>query len=174
VKIGERTLADNEVPLLEETKDKVISPSTQPISLIDHTIEDELKANTGKKKRKVVFDAPFEEAEASSVPGDNAGTSTSVSGEGSPIDEFYESQTIDSATAQDTAARFRDTFNINSAQHVYMASELRLRDAEIAALKAKLKTAEKESVELIGLRGRVSKLETKVVAKSKDIAGLNK
>nr|GFB00003.1 hypothetical protein [Tanacetum cinerariifolium] len=47
-------------------------------------------------------------------------------------------------------------------------------DAEIAALKAKLKTAEKESVELIGLRGHVSKLETKVVAKSKEIAGLNK
>ncbi|GKA40789.1 hypothetical protein Tco_0733382 [Tanacetum coccineum] len=48
------------------------------------------------------------------------------------------------------------------------------RDAEIAALKAKLETTEKESMELSGLCGRVSELETKVVAKSEDIANLNK
>nr|GEU81994.1 hypothetical protein [Tanacetum cinerariifolium] len=34
VKISERTFADNEVPLLEETEDMVISPSAQPISLV--------------------------------------------------------------------------------------------------------------------------------------------
>ncbi|GKB19087.1 hypothetical protein Tco_0853010 [Tanacetum coccineum] len=42
-----------------------------------------------------------EGVEASSVPRDDTGTSTSAPGEGSPVDEFYESQTIDSATAQD-------------------------------------------------------------------------
>ncbi|GKB95169.1 hypothetical protein Tco_0981306 [Tanacetum coccineum] len=38
---------------------------------------------------------------ASSIPGDNVGTSTFMSDEGSHVDEFFESQTIDSATAQD-------------------------------------------------------------------------
>ncbi|GJW71409.1 hypothetical protein Tco_0128326 [Tanacetum coccineum] len=285
VKIGERTLADNKVPLLEETEDRVISLSAQPISLVDHTIEDELKANTGKKKRKgaesgsaphpseelmsslvtptpkpdVLEDSgatpdvnvqmcrvsegfvvttsnsehgdtnvslrvksplPHVAAGASSVPGDDARTFTSVSGEGSPVDEFYESQTIDSATAQDVYvpewnitidaridnpalcrnlfdhitpleywsalrnqidARFLDCFNINSAQHVCMVSELRLSsavvqqmDAEIAALKARLEIAEKEFAELSRLRSRVSELENEVMAKSKEVAGLNK
>nr|GFC24163.1 hypothetical protein [Tanacetum cinerariifolium] len=48
------------------------------------------------------------------------------------------------------------------------------RDAEIAALKANLETTKKESAELSGLRGRMSELEIKVVAKSEEIIGLNK
>ncbi|GJZ07052.1 hypothetical protein Tco_0540845 [Tanacetum coccineum] len=55
VKTDEQTLAESEVPLLEETEDMVISPSAQHISLVDHTIEDELKANMGKRKKKVAF-----------------------------------------------------------------------------------------------------------------------
>ncbi|GKF97887.1 hypothetical protein Tco_0293708, partial [Tanacetum coccineum] len=58
VKVGERTLAENEVLLLTETKDAVLSLFAQPISLVDYTIEDELKANTGKKKRKVSLMPP--------------------------------------------------------------------------------------------------------------------
>nr|GEU59725.1 reverse transcriptase domain-containing protein [Tanacetum cinerariifolium] len=50
LKVGKRTLFKNEVPLLNETEDAVISPFAQPISLVDHTIKDELKANMGKKK----------------------------------------------------------------------------------------------------------------------------
>ncbi|GJU86846.1 hypothetical protein Tco_1294392 [Tanacetum coccineum] len=45
---------------------------------------------------------------------------------------------------------------------------------EIVTLKARLETDEKESAELSGLRGRASELETEVVAKSKEVAGLNK
>nr|GEX92965.1 hypothetical protein [Tanacetum cinerariifolium] len=47
VKIGERTLVENEVSLLAQTEDMVISHSPQTIILVDHTIEDELKANMG-------------------------------------------------------------------------------------------------------------------------------
>ncbi|GKB09279.1 hypothetical protein Tco_0837591 [Tanacetum coccineum] len=218
VKVGERTLADNEVPLLEETEDMVISLFAQPISLVDHTIEDELKANAegvkilepvpttaGKSPatlRRLELQSGPEGAKSGSVPHlseefvsssltptpepdvpedsgstldvnvqtrrvperfvvttsssehgntnvslrDNAGTSTSVPGEGSHVDEIYESQTIDSAIAQDVYvpewnitndaratlrnqnnARLLDSFNINNAQHICMVSQLRLR-----------------------------------------------
>ncbi|GKC89209.1 hypothetical protein Tco_1149858, partial [Tanacetum coccineum] len=55
VKTGERTLAKDEVPLLTETKGRVISPSADIISLVDHTIQDELKAHGVKKKKRVAF-----------------------------------------------------------------------------------------------------------------------
>ncbi|GKD66676.1 hypothetical protein Tco_1308784 [Tanacetum coccineum] len=55
VKIGERTLSKNEVPLITETEDRVISPSSQTISLVDHTIQDELNVNVGKRKKIVAF-----------------------------------------------------------------------------------------------------------------------
>ncbi|GJU44695.1 hypothetical protein Tco_1201961, partial [Tanacetum coccineum] len=70
VKTGERTLAQNEVPLLKETKDRVISSSAETISLVDHTIEDELKAVTRKKKREVAFNAgppPMKRARAGGI-----------------------------------------------------------------------------------------------------------
>ncbi|GJY01856.1 hypothetical protein Tco_0360008 [Tanacetum coccineum] len=41
VKVGERTLAENEVPLITKTEDRVIFSSLQTISLVDHTIQDE-------------------------------------------------------------------------------------------------------------------------------------
>ncbi|GJR67658.1 hypothetical protein Tco_0013723 [Tanacetum coccineum] len=225
VKIGERNLADNEVPLLEETEDMVISPSVQPISLVrtdsvkiskpvptttgkspvalrrlelqsetegaesgsvPHPLEEFVSSSvtptpepdvhedsgstpdvnvqtrcvlerfvvtTSSSKRgnthvsprvksplprvtTTNLDARFiESVGASSIPEDNVGASTFEPGEGSPVDEFYESQTIDSATAQD-------------------------RDADIVALKAKLETFKKESAELSGLRSRVSALES--------------
>ncbi|GKA57245.1 hypothetical protein Tco_0756433 [Tanacetum coccineum] len=55
VKTGERTLAENEVPLMTETEDRVISPFSQTISLVDHTIQDELNVNVGKRKKRVAF-----------------------------------------------------------------------------------------------------------------------
>ncbi|GJS28779.1 hypothetical protein Tco_0489399 [Tanacetum coccineum] len=51
----ERTLADNEVPLNTKTGDRVLSPSAQTISLVDHTIQDELNFNSCKWKRGVAF-----------------------------------------------------------------------------------------------------------------------
>ncbi|GJX13807.1 hypothetical protein Tco_0205565 [Tanacetum coccineum] len=288
VNIDERTLADNAVPLLEETKDKVISPSAEPLRLVDHTIKDELKANTDKRKRKVVFDAPLVKKEGAEfgtaphpskelvssfvtptpepdvhedsgetpdvnvqtrrvperfvvttsssehgdtdvslrvksplphIPRDNAGTSAPAPGEDVYVPEWNitNDARIDNlalcrdlldhitpprywaALRNQTDAWFLDAFNINSAQHVCMVSEPRLRyeyetrsmkrfqekftessvvvqqrDAKIAALKARLERSEKESAELSGLRGRVLKLETEVVAKSEEVAYLNK
>ncbi|GKB12693.1 hypothetical protein Tco_0846616, partial [Tanacetum coccineum] len=55
VKVGERTLAENEVPLVTKTEDRIIPPSMQTISLVDHTIRDELNVNSDKKKKKVAF-----------------------------------------------------------------------------------------------------------------------
>ncbi|GKF35188.1 hypothetical protein Tco_0108388, partial [Tanacetum coccineum] len=55
VKVGERTLAENEVLLITETDDRVISPSAQTISLVDHNIQDELNVNSGKRKKRVAF-----------------------------------------------------------------------------------------------------------------------
>ncbi|GKA43412.1 hypothetical protein Tco_0736136 [Tanacetum coccineum] len=55
VKVEERTLGENEVLLVTETEDRVILPSLQTISLVDHTIRDELNVNSGKKKKKVAF-----------------------------------------------------------------------------------------------------------------------
>nr|GEW30900.1 putative transposase (putative), gypsy type [Tanacetum cinerariifolium] len=55
VKTGERTLTENEVPLNTETEDRVISPSPQTISLVDHTIQDDLNVNSGKRKKIVAF-----------------------------------------------------------------------------------------------------------------------
>ncbi|GJS34367.1 retrotransposable element Tf2 [Tanacetum coccineum] len=40
VKVGERTLAEKEVPLLTKTEDRAISPSIEIVLLVDHTIED--------------------------------------------------------------------------------------------------------------------------------------
>ncbi|GKD91111.1 hypothetical protein Tco_1366618, partial [Tanacetum coccineum] len=55
VKVGERTLAEDKVMLITETKDRVISHSPQTISLVDHTIQDELNVNSGKRKKMVAF-----------------------------------------------------------------------------------------------------------------------
>ncbi|GJT71502.1 hypothetical protein Tco_1030788 [Tanacetum coccineum] len=55
VKTSKRTLATDEVPLLTETKGQVISPSADTISLVDHTIHEELKTAGSKKKKRVAF-----------------------------------------------------------------------------------------------------------------------
>ncbi|GJU35522.1 RNA-directed DNA polymerase, eukaryota, partial [Tanacetum coccineum] len=55
-KAGERTLAAREVYLLKETEDRVIPPSSEVITVVDHTIADELKdaTRTPAALRKIV------------------------------------------------------------------------------------------------------------------------
>ncbi|GJZ18388.1 hypothetical protein Tco_0554511 [Tanacetum coccineum] len=245
----ERTLADNEVPLNTKTGDRVLSPSAQTISLVDHTIQDELNFNSCKWKRGVAFvsgsppvkkawaegivisnsqpsttgkspsalrrlsrqneqadtgsgsvapatedvtsfsvtptpervledvsddnvrtcppsghfvvlssvtadtdlpdspqvvppatsattgvNAPVGDGRRLSGSGPEAGALSATPSQGSSADDFYESQTIDSASALNVYAALRnqhdaaflDVVNINSAQHVCMVSELRL------------------------------------------------
>ncbi|GJU65957.1 hypothetical protein Tco_1252216 [Tanacetum coccineum] len=96
-------------------------------------------------------------------------------------------------------ARFLKCFNINSAQHTSMVSELRLRfehkimsrekfekkftesaaiiqqrDAEIADLKVKLEKDEREVAEVIALRQHVSELEAAATAKASKVVALIK
>nr|GEU65692.1 hypothetical protein [Tanacetum cinerariifolium] len=56
----------------------------------------------------------------------------------------------------------------------HSSAVIQQRDAEIVTLKAKLETAEKESLKVSGLRGRVSMLKVEVVDKFEEITGLNK
>ncbi|GJV55502.1 hypothetical protein Tco_1456507 [Tanacetum coccineum] len=55
VKVGERTLAENEISLITKTEDRVISPFTQTISLVDHNIQDDINVNFGERKKRVAF-----------------------------------------------------------------------------------------------------------------------
>ncbi|GJZ84127.1 hypothetical protein Tco_0649466, partial [Tanacetum coccineum] len=45
--VGKRTIAVREVYLLKETEDRVIPPSSEVITVVDHTITDELNETTG-------------------------------------------------------------------------------------------------------------------------------
>nr|GEY24856.1 hypothetical protein [Tanacetum cinerariifolium] len=141
---------------------------------------------------------------ASSIPEGNVGTSTSEQGEDNPVLCYNLLYHITlpgyrAALRNKTDARFLDSFNSNSTQHVCMVSELRLRYehkimsrerfqkkfiesymviqqryAEIIALRAKFEAVEKESAEQSGLRGRILELDAEVVAKSEEITSLNK
>ncbi|GJX14081.1 hypothetical protein Tco_0205839 [Tanacetum coccineum] len=283
VKIGEQPLAENKVPLLTETKDSVISPSPQTISLVDHTIQDKLNVNVDKRKKRVAFvselspmkrartegivisnsrpsttgksptalrrlirqsgqadtgsgtaapvteDATFSsvtptlerapeddfsdnvvplvssaqagvnvhvtepasDALDSSAPELEARALSATPSQGSSADDFYESQTIDSATAL-------NVFNINSAQHVCLVSELRVRyehkimtrekydkkftnsvaivqqrNAKIVDLKTRLEKSEDEAAKVVELLKHVSDLEVVVAVKASEVATLN-
>ncbi|GKA37284.1 hypothetical protein Tco_0723849 [Tanacetum coccineum] len=83
---------------------------------------------------------PVNETGDSSVPRTETGTSSSTLDRISLADDFYDSQTIDSATAHDIYisnwnaslcnrhdSNFHDLLNVNYALHACMVSELRLR-----------------------------------------------
>ncbi|GKB03180.1 hypothetical protein Tco_0831269, partial [Tanacetum coccineum] len=125
---------------------------------------------------------PGSRAGASSLPKNRAGTFSSAPNDGSPIDYFFECQTIDTATAQDIYvphwdaslrnrhdADFLDLLNVNSAQHAYMVSELCLRDC---FFKAVVEKAKGETAKVIGLRKWVFELEVAVVTKLDEVASL--
>ncbi|GJZ35732.1 hypothetical protein Tco_0581549, partial [Tanacetum coccineum] len=168
--------------------------------------------------------------------GPEAGVLSATLSQDSFADDFYESQTIDSAAAQNVYvpnwnvinndrlaspvtcrnlldhvtpptywaalrnqhdATFLDVVNVNSAQHLYMVSELRLRyeheimirenfekkftdsvaviqqrNAEIVVLNTRLEKSEAEAAEVIELRKRVSDLEATVAVKVGELANL--
>ncbi|GJS65862.1 hypothetical protein Tco_0680426 [Tanacetum coccineum] len=149
------------------------------------TLDTDVQTEADTVSPKVTSPIPYVQTEAkavvagfvneigtSSIPENETGASSSSLGDGSPIDDFYESQTIDSATAHDIYAylgnqidaEFLDCLNVNSAQH---------RDVKVATLKSKLKRLEGEAAYVFVLRRRVSELETEAVGRSKELAGLN-
>ncbi|GKE78870.1 hypothetical protein Tco_1544990, partial [Tanacetum coccineum] len=134
---------------------------------------------------------------------------SAIPSQGSTVDDFYESQTIDSATALNVYvpnlnitnnaqvdnlvtcrnlldqvtppgywvalrnqhdARFLDSFNIISAQHVCMVSEL---PEGCGDLRARLEKSEAEAAEVAELRKHVSNLEAIVAVKVGEVATLN-
>nr|GEV89061.1 hypothetical protein [Tanacetum cinerariifolium] len=115
---------------------------------------------------------PRYEAGTSSLLTNKTGASSSAPIDGSPIDDFFESQTIDSAIAQDinyeheivTREKFKHKF-VKSFEVVHQ------RDAKIVSLKAKVKKAKSEAGKVIKLRRQVS-LKAVAVAKSEEIVGL--
>ncbi|GKA99971.1 hypothetical protein Tco_0827965 [Tanacetum coccineum] len=125
-------------------------------------------------------------AGASSIPGSNVRTFASVPNDESPADEFYDSQTINSATAHNVY-HVRMVFELRLwYEHEIMSRErfekkftdsfvvIQQRGAKIIVLKAKLEKAEREAAEVGKLCKRVSKLEVEVVARSEEFIGLNK
>ncbi|GJX34118.1 hypothetical protein Tco_0245675 [Tanacetum coccineum] len=115
VKVEERTFGKGEVHLLTETAYMVFPPFAQTIHLVNHTLVDELRESTGKKKIKVSLNAgppPVNRARASGIP--NVG-----SGSAAPdVEEFVSSSVTptpdhecqdESDSAQDVNVRTRHT-----------------------------------------------------------------
>ncbi|GKF02252.1 hypothetical protein Tco_0029175, partial [Tanacetum coccineum] len=114
-----------------------------------------------------VEDIAADSARGVGALGNNVEASTSGLDAASPIDDFYDSQTVETAIAllrNLSLDAFLDGFNINSAQHTCMQ-----RDAEIAALGTRLEKAECDAVEVVSLRGHVSELEAGVAVKSQEV-----
>nr|GEU38568.1 hypothetical protein [Tanacetum cinerariifolium] len=244
VKTKERTLAQGEVPLNNETMNMTVPPSAEIVQIVEHTIMDELKEHAGKKKKRVVFeDLPAKRlradtvvpttggkslaalkrlesqsgpycVESSFVPppakefvssfvtltpkpgwgwlrillrllaegvgayGNNVEVSTSVLDANSPVDDFYDSQTVETATADNIISLLLVIalcFVINPLLAFWILLTLILLSipvwfsscvcvARIAALKARLEEVEREAVEVVALHSYVSKLEAGVEA----------
>nr|GEW54874.1 hypothetical protein [Tanacetum cinerariifolium] len=244
VKVVKRTLAENEAAVgsgsgAAATEDATSSSVTPTL---ERALEDAPHDNVVPlvSSSQVGASVPMSESTGDSCPSSapelETGVLSATPSQGSSASEFYESQTIDSATALNVYvpnwsvtnnahvdnpatcrslldhvtppgywamlhnqhdARFLDNFNINSAQHVFLVSELCLRyeheimtrekyekrlsnsvamvqqgDAKVAGLKAKLEKSESEATEVEELHKRVSNLEAMVAVKVGEAASL--
>ncbi|GJS28777.1 hypothetical protein Tco_0489397 [Tanacetum coccineum] len=104
--------------------------------------------------------APVGDGRRLSGSGPEAGALSATPSQGSSADDFYESQTIDSASALNVYAALRnqhdaaflDVVNINSAQHVCMVSELRLHYEHEIMTSEKFKKKFTDSVAVVQQR----------------------
>ncbi|GJV77745.1 hypothetical protein Tco_1509329 [Tanacetum coccineum] len=106
---------------------------------------------------------------------------------GSPVDDFYDSQTINSASAHNiyvpnwdvtNDARMDDPHEITirekfEKKFTDSLEVIQLRDAEIVKLRSKLEKAEGEAADVVELRRRVSKLEATSAVKVEELDGLS-
>ncbi|GJZ27740.1 hypothetical protein Tco_0572387 [Tanacetum coccineum] len=132
VKTGERTLAKNEVPLLTQTEDRVISPSLQTISLIDHTIQDELNVKTDKRKKRVAFSEQVDIGSGSVVPATEDATSCSVT---PTLERALEYALHDNARTRLPSSRFAGA-SVPITEPVSDSRPLTAPEPEIGALSA--------------------------------------
>ncbi|GJW82848.1 ribonuclease H-like domain, reverse transcriptase, RNA-dependent DNA polymerase [Tanacetum coccineum] len=112
-----------------------------------------------------------------------AETSSAAPGEASPVGDFYESQTIDSAKAKDvyilpgisqmilSSMMQLFTFNVNAAAKL-REEVVQGKDMEIADLRSRLEKLEGDATEVVRLRGRVSQLEAATTARVEELVGL--
>ncbi|GKE39645.1 hypothetical protein Tco_1463050 [Tanacetum coccineum] len=202
VKVGERTLIENEVSLITETKDRVISPSLRTISLVDHTIQDELNVNSGKRMKRVAFvsgSPPGDQASdgcGSAAPTTEDVTSSSIT---PTLERVLEDALHDNVRTHPPFGCFvvlssgstdtdipatSQTIDSATTLNVYVPnwrvtppgywaeSSMFQLDAKVAELKAKLEKSESEAVEVEELRKRVSDLEAAVSVKVSEVASL--
>ncbi|GJX07972.1 hypothetical protein Tco_0195904 [Tanacetum coccineum] len=201
VKVGERTIGEEEVPLSKETEDMVISPFCDIIRIVDHTIVDELKSAAGKKKKSVVFNDGLPRMKKAN------GSSSFVSPERNPttayktpvvlkkfvtqssqqdigsgpataaMDEFVSSSVTptpdhDSPSAELVNTNLFASLKSASPKFVKSAETNQQRDAEIASLKSKLEKADGEAMAVIRLHGRVFELEAAAVARANELVDI--
>nr|GEX71270.1 hypothetical protein [Tanacetum cinerariifolium] len=195
VKVGERALAENEVPLITETEDRVISPSLQTISLVDYTIQDKLNLNSGEQAATSSgsaapvteyvtssFVTPTLECALEDALHDNAGVSVPVTkstDNGRPL-SAHKLETgnlarvdnpviccsfIDHVTPPGYWVALRNQSDAG-------AAIVQQRDAEVFELKAKLEKSESEAVKVEELHKRVSNLEAMAAVKVGEAASL--
>nr|GEW17670.1 hypothetical protein [Tanacetum cinerariifolium] len=187
-------------PAIEDVTSSSVTPTPE------HVVEDASHDNVVSSVTSAPTGLSAHVAESvgddrcSSGFGPEAGALSATLSQGSSADDFYESQTIDSAFALNVYhdAAFLDAININSAQHVCMIFELRLRyehdimtrekfekkftdsavivqkrDADIADLKARLEKSEAEAAEVIELCKRMSNLEATIAIKVGELANFH-
>ncbi|GKA31051.1 hypothetical protein Tco_0717356 [Tanacetum coccineum] len=124
---------------------------------------------------KAMADDFVNDTGTSSIPENEAGVSSSAPGSESSVDDFFDSQTIDSATAQDIYVPNWNVTNDDGLDDPVMSRNLvdHQRDAEIVDLRSRLERAESEVAEVGILRRWVSGLEVEAAAKVEELAGLN-
>nr|GEV86029.1 hypothetical protein [Tanacetum cinerariifolium] len=117
-----------------------------------------------------VEDAVAASASRAGVLGDNAEVSTSMPDVVSPIDDFYDSQTVKTATADNIYVPDWVLLTVLGLITLLFAQ----RDAKIAALMARLEKVEREAAEVVSLCGRVSEMKAGVAVKSQEVETLGK
>nr|GEU87087.1 hypothetical protein [Tanacetum cinerariifolium] len=107
------------------------------------------------------------------VPRDTAEASTSVPDAVSPFDNFYDSQTVNTATADNIYIPEWGVTNGARVDNPALCRNL-LDHITPHAYRTRLERAKREAVEVGSLRGRVSKMEAEVAVKSQEVETLGK
>ncbi|GKC48277.1 hypothetical protein Tco_1065999 [Tanacetum coccineum] len=105
--------------------------------------------------------------------GNNAEAFTSVPDANSPTDDFFNSQTVETATAKNIYVLEWNVTNGARVDNSTLFASVQ-RNAEITALKTRLEKVEREAAEVVALRGYVSELEAGTAVKSGEVDTLSK
>ncbi|GKF10673.1 hypothetical protein Tco_0048599, partial [Tanacetum coccineum] len=137
VKIGERTLAKDEVSLSKENEDMVISPSNETLRLVEHTITDKLKSVASKKKRKLEALVATKVEELAGLGTQNVELLAQVEGEAKLREEFMamqddEVQRLEERNADLDACLSELNYQVNSELYPHMLTVVAGRSYSLA------------------------------------------